>query len=78
MDRRLTGLNPLAYLGVEPLSPPQMVIKPNDPTTNDGINYALGSLWVTLPSNTAPATKLWILMGLIQGSATWAEVTLTF
>ena len=32
---RLTGLNPLSYMGVEPSSPPNFVRYANPPTTND-------------------------------------------
>lgn len=74
MDRRLTGINPLAYLGVEPTTPNNLVINRRDPTVNDGINNTIGTLWITLPQRDEPAQALWILMGLVQNSATWNQI----
>lgn len=52
MSRALDGTNPVAYLGVRPLTPPNMIIPGNkpysisrDPTQND-IQYNLGDHWL--------------------------------
>lgn len=42
---KLTGLNSLAYLGVTPRSPTQLLISRRDPTPND-LNFNIGTLWV--------------------------------
>ncbi len=47
--KRLTGLNPLAYLGVEPDSPLQFTIQnraPKSGTTSDYQNWNVGTLWL--------------------------------
>lgn len=77
---RLTGINPLAYMGVEPSAPPQLVIFPNAPTNRD-INFNLGTLWVVsnpfevwmLINKTPQTPTKWILI-YPQGDA--GEATL--
>ncbi len=46
MSKRLTGLNPLAYMGVEPQMPPNMYMSPNAPTPTDVQNFNVGDFWV--------------------------------
>lgn len=66
MSKRLTGLNPLAYIGVEAITPPQMYIAQRAPTANDSRNFNLGDLWVD-----EPAESLYVLVSLAAGVATW-------
>lgn len=66
MSKRLTGLNPLAYIGVEPLTPPQMYIATRPPTVNDSRNFNLGDLWVDKENE-----NLYVLVSLSQGQAIW-------
>lgn len=71
MSKRLTGLNPLAYLGVEPISPPQMYLSQDtSPTVNDRSNFNIGDLWVNVE-----AQDLFVLVSLAQGIATWVSLT---
>jgi hypothetical protein len=56
---RLSGLHPLAYMGVEPTSPPQLVVEKVRPTPHNYKGFNIGTLWVV--ENT---TELWILVGL--------------
>lgn len=71
MSKRLTGRNPLAYLGVEPVTPPQMYMSPDtSPTQNDGRNFNIGDLWVNIE-----AQDLFVLVSLAQGIATWMSLT---
>lgn len=71
MSKRLTGLNPLAYLGVEPITPPQMYMSPDSsPTVNDRSNFNIGDLWVNIQ-----AEDLFVLVSLAQGVATWVSLT---
>lgn len=68
MSRRLSGLNPLSYLGVEPLSPPQLVVySPHPVATNT--NFNLGTLWLASTDQT-----VWMLTSLAGGVATWIEI----
>lgn len=83
MSRFLDGVNPGAYRGVKPPSPPNMVIpgikptsQPRDPTQQD-INYNLGDFWLNTTTE-----GLWVLVFL--GShlvssintryATWVQI----
>jgi len=42
---RLTGINPLAYMGTEPASPPQLVRYQQQPTNRD-FGFNLGTIWI--------------------------------
>lgn len=67
---KLNGLNPLAYMGVRPSSPPQLVVQKRDPDTTDN-KYALGSFWLKIQ----PTYTLYILVNLNVGVATWISLT---
>jgi len=68
--KRLTGINPLAYLGVEATTPPALVVEQRDPTGNDYQGYDLGTLWLT-----TGVTKLSLLVSKDPGDANkWVEV----
>ena len=64
--KRLTGINPLAYLGVEPLNPPQMDVYQRDPTPTDWQGYNLGSFWLNEVTE-----DLWLLVNLNNNVAKW-------
>lgn len=69
MALRKTGLNPLAYLGVEPITPPQQVQYPRSPTIGDK-EFDLGTIWINLLSlqiymlvqNTNASGAIWSLL----------------
>lgn len=72
--KRLTGINPLAYLGVEPLSPPELVVESFGPTTTD-IHFNLGTLWVVFSPDPEEITpEIWMLVNLNGGVATWVQI----
>lgn len=48
MGRRRTGLNGLAYLGVEAIAPPDLFTLDRDPTTQDYYNFNIGTFWLNL------------------------------
>lgn len=70
---RLTGLNPLAYVGVEPVSPPQLVQDKRAPTITDYSNWNIGSIWiyinVALP--VPNQETVYMLVDKSKGIATW-------
>jgi len=68
MGKRLSGLNPLAYQGVEPLSPPQSLLVNRAPTINDR-NYVIGTFW-----NVKNTQQTYILINLDGGRATWVPL----
>lgn len=51
------GRSPLSYLGVDPMTPPMMIVEQRDPTDNDYTNYDVGSLWVV-----TSIPKMWLMV----------------
>lgn len=84
MARIIDGSSVLAYRGVKPVTPPNMIVPGNPPfsaprnPTEADINYNLGDFWLN-----SDTEQLWILVFLgshLVGStntryATWIEVT---
>lgn len=70
-DSRLTGLNPLAYTGVEATNPAAQQVSRNDrdPGQNDYKGFYLGDLWINETDNT-----VWILTNMASNVATWAQL----
>lgn len=73
MSYKLSGINPLAYIGVEPSQPPQMLIEPRSPTINDR-TYNLGTYWLVASPPPTTNWELWILVDLTAGIATWIQL----
>lgn len=71
MGKRRTGLNPLAYMGVEATSPPMLVVLAQAPTAND-TNFNIGTMWV----DTSTDSIYW-LSSLDGSVATWSSLTMT-
>jgi hypothetical protein len=69
--KRLTGINPLSYLGVEPYSPPGLIIESRIPNSQDSNGFNLGDIWIN--SVTIPET-IWVLVNLDGGDATWVQI----
>lgn len=63
---RLSGINPLSYIGVEPLSTASLVVYKRAPTSSDRKNFVIGALWLDETTN-----YLWFLTDVVSGSATW-------
>jgi hypothetical protein len=55
---RLTGLHPLAYMGVEPTSPPELVVEKVRPTPHNYKGFNIGTQWLV-----EGTTEFWILVG---------------
>lgn len=74
MSLRLDGRNPLAYMGVNPNQPPQLVVNKVRPTTIN-TNFNLGTLWL-IPEQDSPlnSMELWTLISLNGNVATWVEL----
>lgn len=70
MARRLTGQNPLAYIGVDPVNPTQAVIYTRNPTVNDYDNFTLQCQWLN-----SSTQQVWILVSKADFVATWKEFT---
>lgn len=53
--------NTLAYLGVEAPTPPNLVESINSPTTGDGFNMIIGTLWIRRGPGISPE-EVWMLV----------------
>ena len=67
-ENRLSGINPLAYQGVEASSPPQFLWMRRDPTPRDYDNFNIGTIWLNLATQ-----AVWMLVNLDNHVATWIE-----
>ena len=74
MSKRLSGINPLAYLGVEPYVPPAMYQNGRSPTVNDSSGYNLGDFWLVVPPGYSGPELLFVLISLNMGQATWVQL----
>lgn len=52
-----TGINPLAYLGVDPVTPPMLKLEDRDPTNNDFAEFEIGAIWLV-----GTPTKVWMMV----------------
>jgi len=75
----LNGLVALAYLGVQPSTPSNFIVKQGAPTPNDYRNVYVGDWWLDnssmyLSPSVAPTTaNLWILVSVVGHVATWID-----
>ena len=74
MSKRLSGINPLSYMGVEPYTPPAMYQNGRAPTTTDSVGYNLGDFWLVVPPGYTGPESLWVLISLNMGIATWVQL----
>lgn len=62
------GLEPLSYIGVDPVSPPPLFVNTRRPTVHDYKGYDLGSLWL-IPS----LAEIWVLVEKRNPFAVWVQ-----
>lgn len=72
-DSRRTGLCPLAYMGVEPISPPLLITDNRAPTSEDYKNFNVGTMWID--RNTAPSEDIWMLVNKDSNVARWLKIS---
>lgn len=65
----LNGINVLGYMGVNPTTPSNYKTYNRAPTTNDSMNFKIGDHW-----EWQDPQRLWVLVALIGGEATWKEI----
>jgi len=70
MTKKLTGINPLAYVGVNAEKPSNLTMHDRNPTTNDYSNFVLGDLWLYPVVN-----RVFMLMDKTAGVATWLQLS---
>ena len=66
MAKRKNSLAPLAYMGVNPTTPPQMLHHPFPPQEHDHYNVDIGAFWLVTGTD-----DLYVLMGLTRNAARW-------
>lgn len=68
--------SPLAYTGVAAQNPPTIVRSRRRPTSNDFLNFALGTIWVIPTSSTvgAPSDEAWMLVNITANTGTWIQM----
>lgn len=69
-DRGLSGLNTLAYMGVEPSTPPNITQESRRPATHDYAEFTVGDIWLVKGTE-----EVWILVDKNGGSANWTQLT---
>ena len=72
MSKKLTGRNPLAYVGVEAPTPPNMITATTSPSSG-ARNANIGDFWL----NTANST-VYVLNSMTVLGAQWIPVSLSF
>jgi len=65
----LSGLNPLAYMGVEPSTPSDVLLFKRRPTVNDYSGFNIGAWWIWIEDQ-----EVWVLVAKDSGIATWVMV----
>jgi len=70
--KRLTGRNPLAYTGVEPITPPNLAIEKRVPTTHDLNNFNIGAIWVV--RNDSLSKEVYMLIDKQGGIGEWVLI----
>lgn len=79
MGRNLNAFKTLAYQGVRPGTPPNMVLNVRRPTLKDYIEYEIGDLWVIPkkgPDAPAidPTSEVWILVSKRYSQGIWKRI----
>jgi hypothetical protein len=74
-NRRVAGGQALAYLGVNPITPPNLLTYGFPPQTDDN-HFIIGTLWLVidpaLPS--PPSPQIWALGNVVGLNATWVKL----
>jgi len=63
--KRVTGMHPLSYMGVEATTPPQLIERDIDPTSEFN-QFNIGTIWVNTLTE-----DVWMLTDLTGGVASW-------
>ena len=70
LNRKLSGINPLAYMGVNPDTPPQLYQESVAPTPHDCQGYTQGDLWLVVPLG-----QLYMLASKVSNVASWVNLS---
>lgn len=68
--------NPLSYMGVNPYTPPDLLLKKFPPTPTDGRNCQLGTLWLNVGTAGLPTSEdIYMLVSKENNIFTWITLT---
>jgi hypothetical protein len=71
----INGLNPLSYMGVNPLTPPEFITANHPPTGGDYRGLQLGTFWLDTSTHNPPTVNdVYVLVGvsgIAPNVATW-------
>ena len=70
MSKKRTGINTLAYMGVEATTPPQLEVHDRAPTPNDYTEFNVGTIWIY---NIVPQ-QIWMLVSKAAYVSTWVQL----
>lgn len=75
-NRRLSSANALAYMGVTPLTPPNLIINTFEPTSDDYLNVSIGDIWLVIDPliSPEPTQEIWILGSIVGRQANWVKL----
>jgi len=65
----ITGLQPLAYMGVDPTNPPEIIYSPTNPQDENIKEYQFGSLWINYSKN-----EIYTLLNYEENSSRWTRI----
>lgn len=75
--KRRSGIDPLTYMGIEPITAPLLIVETRIPTTDDRALNQIGAKWVVEETDTV-AGRVFALVRLEgsgpSGTATWKEL----
>jgi hypothetical protein len=66
------SLNPLSYLGSNPSSPSQFIMRSYPPTANDS-NMLIGTVWLNFGQSNPNASNVYMLVSKSGGTGVWAQ-----
>jgi len=72
MANRLSGINPLAYVGVNAKNPSQIYKSSRQPASTDVANFEIGTMWIY--NDGAGTTEVYMLTDVSAHVATWLQL----
>ena len=74
--RALDGTSPLAYVGVNPTTPPNIVEFERRPTPHDFGGFIIGDHWTVNTDHVLSSAELWFLWDKSEGVSTWLQIAM--
>lgn len=69
-----SNLFSLSYQGVRAQRPPNVIVKNFNPQSTFSQNVDIGDFWINFNPQSPTQAKLWVLLGLVGGTANWVEI----